>query len=249
MGLTESALDTSQRLNPIHAKLVDRLNSIFRNNGWEFIKDDKGLLLPDQIYHILYQKEDKYLCIGIRTDWPFSRLELNSVPINEIVSLNSDMPGTRWDEERIKEILASENKIFNDAYANNTSFWEKGDKLHDEINEITMTNDERKLRQEKEISLLPEKPTDECPICFNELINEECVAMKCCKRSYHKVCLDKWLKISQICPNCKKSYKGTQRCTTYTKLEGKKDGTKKSKKKKKSQHKKKSHSKKKWSKC
>ena len=43
-----------------------------------------------------------------------------------------------------------------------------------------------------------------CPICFDEK-KEEPVVMNChCSKSYCKKCLDPWLQIRNICPNCQK---------------------------------------------
>jgi hypothetical protein len=206
--------------------------------GWEFIKEYYDYESHGQRLLRIYEKEGKYLCIGIRNDWPFRSLELNTVPIVSIVSPDSyetevqRIPGwdTGWDEDRLREILALTNDNFNNYYNNYDRFWAEGQRIYDDINERTMTDDERKLRRAIEISLLPEIPTDECAICHDELISEddECVVTNCCNRSFHRGCLSDWFSSGRAtCPNCRRniSMGSTRRCTKYTSIE-KTDGRK-----------------------
>ena len=97
-------------------------------HGWEFVKeshDSKELLK-------IYQKEGKYLCIGISNEWPFRGLELNNVPIKTVAG-NPMVPADRMDPENLgrpighpgwgelyilREIVGLRNDNFNNYYNN-----------------------------------------------------------------------------------------------------------------------------------
>lgn len=49
-----------------------------------------------------------------------------------------------------------------------------------------------------------------CVICQSEFQKDEEVRMLPCKHSYHKDCIDQWLKINKLCPICKKDITETQ---------------------------------------
>ena len=43
---------------------------------------------------------------------------------------------------------------------------------------------------------------DICSICLENLKNKKCVILSC-EHIYHKICIQKWLKKNDSCPNCR----------------------------------------------
>ena len=45
---------------------------------------------------------------------------------------------------------------------------------------------------------------EECPICFEPFYYKKYKRkLSCCSNTYHKTCIDKWLKKNSSCPNCR----------------------------------------------
>eukprot|EP01035_Chromulina_nebulosa_P019763 gene19763-25696_t len=44
-----------------------------------------------------------------------------------------------------------------------------------------------------------------CPICLNDMITGEQVRLLICKHSFHRQCVDEWLRVNATCPSCRKS--------------------------------------------
>ena len=58
---------------------------------------------------------------------------------------------------------------------------------------------------------------DDCPICFESLVNDEIIITEC-NHTFHKKCIDKWLKIKNICPICKTKFKLQEREMTLREI-------------------------------
>ncbi len=59
----------------------------------------------------------------------------------------------------------------------------------------------------------------ECIICFNTCENEQYKRTLPCKHSYHKRCINKWLKISSTCPICNQKTQLSSSSLVYLKNE------------------------------
>jgi len=44
-----------------------------------------------------------------------------------------------------------------------------------------------------------------CPICLNDMVTGEQVRLLTCKHSFHRQCVDEWLRVNATCPSCRKS--------------------------------------------
>lgn len=44
---------------------------------------------------------------------------------------------------------------------------------------------------------------EDCPICLNELKENEEIAEIKCKHLFHCTCLKEWIKLNQTCPSCR----------------------------------------------
>lgn len=65
----------------------------------------------------------------------------------------------------------------------------------DTINKLQMT------KYEDEHDRLPD-PNARCPICLEEFSDGDSMRVMPCNHTYHKDCLDKWLKMKAVCPIC-----------------------------------------------
>lgn len=52
--------------------------------------------------------------------------------------------------------------------------------------------------------------TESCSICFEDFKNKEMIGSVPCSHKFHKFCLDKWLKVNNICPLCRTSLSDEQ---------------------------------------
>lgn len=43
----------------------------------------------------------------------------------------------------------------------------------------------------------------DCSICLESLMNVGCVRMKACEHAFHEECIELWLDVNNVCPNCK----------------------------------------------
>lgn len=53
----------------------------------------------------------------------------------------------------------------------------------------------------------------DCVICLD---TKSDISVKCCKSNYHTTCLEKWLKINNICPICRKHIKNKAKLDKFT---------------------------------
>ena len=67
-------------------------------------------------------------------------------------------------------------------------------------NQFILELDEFQFKHLKKYSALKE---DKCPICLQKYKGSDIIKEFPCKHIFHKTCIFKWLKTSNVCPLCK----------------------------------------------
>ena len=134
---------------------------------------------------------------------------INSVTSGLNFNFNGDMFNNRMNFSNNNNINIEDNDDIDDfgfedeefeENENNEENEEDEDLFLKKKNQFILELDEFQFKHLKKYSALRE---DKCPICLVKYKSSDIIKEFSCKHIFHKNCIFKWLKTSNVCPICK----------------------------------------------
>ena len=137
---------------------------------------------------------------------------INSVTSGLNFNFNGDMFNNRMNFSNNNNINIEDNDYSDDfgfedeefeENENNEENEEDEDLFLKKKNQFILELDEFQFKHLKKYSALRE---DKCPICLVKYKSSDIIKEFSCKHIFHKNCIFKWLKTSNVCPICKHDF-------------------------------------------